>query len=200
MNPPPYSIPADLIGPFLPVVTALEATGVPYHIGGSVASSTWGFPRSTQDADIVADLQSAQIAPFVALLQDDFYLDVPAIETAVRQRGMFNLIHLESMFKVDIILPKRTAFAAAEAARAQATPLTGTPGQMVRLASPEDTILHKLQWYRQGGGVSERQWLDVLGVLKTQNTGLDRAYLEHWAIQLGVAELLTRAWGEAGLP
>ncbi|MGI8586958.1 MAG: hypothetical protein ACR2M0_04620 [Chloroflexia bacterium] len=94
---------------------------------------------------------------------------------------MFNVIHLESMFKVDIILPQRTAFAEAEAARAQATPLADTPGRLVRLASPEDTILHKLRWYLMGGGVSERQWLDVLDVLKTQNTALDSAYLQHWA-------------------
>ncbi len=107
--------------------------------------------------------------------------------------------NLESMFKVDIILPKRTAFAEAEAARAQATPLADTPGRPARLASPEDTILHKLRWYLMGGGVSERQWLDVLGVLKTQNTALDSAYLQHWAGQLGVADLLARAWEEAGL-
>jgi len=183
----------------LPVIGALEVVGVPYHIGGSIASSTWGTPRSTQDADIIADLQLAQVAPFVVLLQADFYLDVRAIETAIQQRGMFNLIHLESMFKVDIILPQRTAFAAAEAARAQATPLANMPGQRVRLASPEDTILHKLRLYQMGGGVSERQWLDVLGVLKTQNTALDRAYLQYWAVQLGVADLLAQAWEEAGL-
>jgi hypothetical protein len=93
MNPPRYAIPADLIGPFLPVIAALDAVGVPYHIGGSIASSTWGFPRATQDADIIADLALPQVAPFVARLQPEFYLDVPAIETAIRQRGMFNLIH-----------------------------------------------------------------------------------------------------------
>jgi len=199
MDPLRYSIPADLLTPFLPVIAALEAVGVPYHIGGSIASSTWGVPRSTQDADIIADLQLAQVAPFVARLQADFYLDVLTIETAIRQRGMFNLIHLESLFKVDVHLPQRTAFAAAEAARAQATPLTDPPGLRVRLASPEDTILHKLRWYQMSGG-SERQWLDVLGVLKTQNTALDQLYLQQWATQLAVTDLLTRAWAAAGLP
>jgi hypothetical protein len=123
------------------------------------------------------------------------------IHDAIRQHSSFNLLHLDTMLKVDVFIPKPAAFEEAAFWRARLEWLDDPPTdtEQVLFTSPEDIILHKLVWYEMGGKVSERQWLDVLGVLKVQGTGLDTEYMREWASHLDVDDLLTQARNEAGL-
>ncbi|MGA7305959.1 MAG: hypothetical protein WBW88_13855, partial [Rhodothermales bacterium] len=113
---------------------------------------------------------------------------------AVRRRGSFNVIHLATMFKADVFLMRRDDWSQQEMKRARSEELNGPDGAVtVRFASPEDTLLHKLLWYQLGDEVSDRQWSDILGVLKVQGDNLDDEYLDKWASRLEVADLLDRA-------
>lgn len=179
------------------VVDALDALGVPYFIGGSVASAMYGLRRTTLDADIVADLRAAHAAPFAEALEGAFYVDAEMIRDAITHRTSFNLLHLETMFKVDIFLPKDRPFDRIQFERRQERIIDQETRRSVALASPEDTILAKLAWYRLGGETSARQWEDVLGVLRVQGEQLDGAYMQHWAEELSISDVLARAIDEA---
>lgn len=186
----------EFLGVVLLVADTFDALGVPYAIGGSLASVWHGIPRTTIDADFVADLQPEQISPFVRALRDQFYVDPLAIVDAMQRRGSFNLIHKTAMFKVDVFLPKERAFDRMQLQRRGREVILDEPERRAWVTSAEDIILAKLEWFRMGGEVSERQWRDVLGVMKTQGTRLDEAYLRHWAVELGVLDLLERAFSE----
>ena len=188
----------DILITLEPLVEALEELGVPYHIGGSVASSLYGLPRLTIDVDIIAELRLEHIRPLVIRLQTNYYIDEDMIRDAIRRRSSFNVIHLDTMLKVDVYIPKSRSFDQEELRRVQQEVLLeGT--RPFNVASPEGTILNKLEWYRMGGEVSDRQWNDILGVLKVQGTHLDMAYLQRWAANLKVTDLLERALVDAGL-
>jgi len=180
------------------VTRVLEELGVPYLIGGSLASTLYGMVRTTQDADIVAEMGPEHVQPFVSALQEEFYLDENMISEAIQHRSSFNLIHRESMFKVDVFVPHPSPFLQSQLARAQKQTFALETGFSAKFASPEDTILSKLAWYRLGGEVSERQWRDVLGILKTLSGELDMSYLRKWARDLNIDDLLERALKEAG--
>jgi hypothetical protein len=191
--------PLDLLDAMTPVVEALEALGVSYHIGGSVASSVHGVGRATADADLVADLRVEHVQPLVTMLEVAYFVQSEAIEEAITQRSSFNVIHLDTMIKVDIFVPPPQPFEQEVQRRAVQDTLDAEErGRRFHLASPEDTILHKLRWYRRGGEVSERQWNDVLGILLVQAGYLDLNYLWRWADQLGVRDLLERALAAIG--
>jgi hypothetical protein len=181
----------------LKVVEVLEDLGVSYHVGGSFASSVHGNPRQTRDADVVADLPASAVPTFVSRLQDEFYLDADRIVQAIQRRSSFNLIHLTTGFKIDIFLLGTGAFDRSEFARHGLQRLVDDLPREFLVKSAEDTILRKLQWYRLGGQSSDRQWLDVLGILRAQGERLDRSYLRHWARDLGVENLLEQALGES---
>jgi hypothetical protein len=190
----------NILSSMIPVVDAFEQLGVAYYIGGSVASLAHGIYRTTADVDIIADLRMEHVRPLVQLLQDTYYIDADMIRDAIKRRSEFNVLHLDTMFKVDIFIQKTRPFDHEVRRRVQQSKLNITGNsRLFFLESPEDVILNKLEWYKMGGEVSDRQWNDILGVLKVQGTSLDLAYLRQWAAALGVTSLLERALEDAGL-
>lgn len=187
----------DLWKAVLPVVEALEQMGVPFHVGGSVASSFTGIARATQDADIIADLRPHHSRPLVEALQGAYYIDRERVDHAIQTRRSFNSIHLPTLYKVDVFVSKDTLFARLNMARRVDLQVPDL-GRSLWFSSPEDIVLHKLLWFSEGGGVSDRQWYDVQGVLRLRKGKLDDSYLESWAEILGITELLERAMREAG--
>jgi hypothetical protein len=176
------------------VVTGVfERLGVPYLIGGSLASTLYGMVRTTQDSDIIAEMRSEHIQPFVTALEANFYIDQELIAESIRRNSSFNIIHRDTMFKVDVFIPRPRPFLKSQLARARRQTFTLETEVSAKFASPEDTILSKLEWYRMGGEVSDRQWRDTLGVLKTNVGDIDLEYLRQWAQELKVSDLLERA-------
>ncbi len=175
------------------VVDALETLGIPYFIGGSMATAVHGVARATMDVDLVADIKPKQLEPLITILGEKFFADEQMIRNAVKKGISFNLIHKATMFKVDIFPSKNRPFEQSQFKRRIAYTLADDLEETAFVASPEDNILAKLEWYRLGGEVSDRQWQDILNVIKIQGDRLDQAYLEKWADQLEVGDLLQRA-------
>ena len=188
---------SDIVAALGPVVDLFESLQVPYSVGGSVASSAHGIARSTLDVDVVADLRPSQVEQLVRLLEGRYYVDRDAVADAVTRRTMFNLVHFDTMLKVDVYVLKRQPFDVKSFERRIEDRLEADDQRLFFMATPEDTVLHKLDWYRAGGEVSERQWSDVVGVLKVQSEALDLDYLRTWAASLDIAELLERAIAES---
>ncbi len=181
----------------LKVTDVFEKLSIAYLIGGSLASTLYGMIRTTQDSDIVAEMRLEHLQPFLSALQDEFYIDEEMIADSIRHNSSFNIIHRETMFKVDVFIPRPRPYLRSQLARAQKQTFTFETEVSAKFASPEDTVLSKLEWYRMGGEVSDRQWRDILGVLKTRAGELDLAYLKKWAIELKVTDLLERALKES---
>lgn len=168
------------------LVRRLESLGVPYMVAGSVASSHHGLPRATNDADIVIDPTPEGLDALVtALAADGYYVDAKVARDALRARRLFNVIDPESAFKVDLIIRKERPFSREEFSRRERRDLGGLAASV---ATPEDTILSKLEWARKGGG-SDRQIEDALGVLRVGADRIDRSYIARWAAALGVEDL-----------
>ncbi len=173
---------------------AFDELGIRYLVGGSFASSVYGVPRATQDVDLVADIGLGHVEALISALADEFYIDAGMIRDGIRRRASFNVVHLATMFKADIFIVRDDPWSHEEMSRARIEPFDMPEGQAsIRFASAEDTVLHKLVWYRLGNEVSDRQWGDILGVLKVQADSLDREYLDRWARVLDVLDLLDRA-------
>ncbi len=181
------------------VTETLERLGVPYLVGGSLASSLHGTPRATQDVDLVAELRLQHVPALVAALEETFYVDHEMIRDAIRRRSSFNVIHLETMFKVDVFILKDDLASRQEMERRQVYRVLDNPPRDLVIASAEDIILQKLYRYQLGAGVSDRQWNDVLGVMKTQGGQLDMPYLTRTAALLNVEDLFQQACRDAGL-
>ena len=179
------------------LANVFKSLGIPYVIGGSFASSLYGIPRATQDVDIVADLRGEDVDAMVRALAGEFVLDADAMRDAIRRTGSFNILHEATMFKADVFVSPQDDWSRERLRRARAEELETPDGSVVvRFSSPEDTLLHKLVWYRLGNEVSERQWRDVMGLLKIQKDHMDEGYLDRWAPVLEVADLLRRARAE----
>lgn len=191
------SRPPELLRALAPVADALEALGVPYFVTGSIASSVRGLARASIDVDLVADLGPEKAARFAGLLRGPYYVSEEAVRDAARERSSFNVIHLETMLKVDVFVADASGPQRAALARARPERLDEDSPRTFPVATAEDVILAKLRWFRLGGERSERQWTDVLGVLRTAATGPDLKYLEGQASALGVEDLLARAVSEA---
>jgi hypothetical protein len=181
----------------LRVLTALEALGARYHVGGSFASSIHGTPRFTHDLDVVVTLSPLQASLLAQELREEFYLDLERLQEAVAGRRSCNLIHLATGFKVDLFVSGTSPFDRSEMARAVPMNLFADASRTVPVKSAEDLVLRKLLWYREGGGVSDRQWHDILGVLRQKRGSLDMAYVERWSTELGLGELLEKALRDA---
>lgn len=181
------------------VTRVLEKLNVRYLIGGSLASTLYGMVRTTQDSDIVAELKPEQIDTFITELNNEFYIDEVMIGEAIARKSSFNIIHKESFFKIDVFVPKMRPFLEQQFNRAQRQILSIEPPAEALVATPEDTILAKMEWFRMGGEVSERQWRDILGIIEVQGKNLDIEYLHRWAKELTISELLQRALKESTL-
>lgn len=188
------TVPVDPIAVALAVTRALDALGVIHTIGGSIASSLAGEPRSTIDIDVVAALRESDVPGLLSALSADFYADEEALRRAVRQRSSANLIHQATQLKVDLFVAGGTPLDEQQLRRRRAVEIT--PGRTLHVHPPEDILLQKLRWYRKGGETSERQWRDILGIIRVQTQHLDRDYLRVNAPALGVADLLVRAFRE----
>jgi hypothetical protein len=188
---------SDLVAALQPVADAFEVLGVRYYLGGSVASSAHGIARASLDADIVAFVEQRHVDRLVELLEAAYYVPVDRLRTAVTDQSSFNLIHLSTMFKIDVFVAKERNFDRQAVERARLQAIDETPDSpRFPVASPEDTVLAKLEWFRRGGEVSERQWWDIVGILRVAG-GIDREYLQQWAKPLGVSDLLERAFAVA---
>lgn len=191
-----------LQGPFrvtFRVAEILEDVGAEYFLGGSLASSVFGEPRTTHGIDIVADLREKHVSLFLKIVHGEFYAPEGLIREAVRERFSFNLIHLQQSLKVDFYLLKDEPFAREQMSRRVRKVLGEADGRAIWVASPEDVILSKLRWFRAGHEASSQQWRDVLGVVKQQAKELDRVYLRKQAGALGLLDLWARAQDQAGI-
>ena len=182
------------------VAGIFDRLGIAYLVGGSLASSLHGIPRATQDVDVVAAIRPDDVRGLVAALQETFYLDEDTIRRAVRERSSFNIVHLETLLKVDVFVARQDNVSEQQMQRRQTFTIDPEARRELVVASPEDVVAQKLYWYRLGDEVSERQWSDAVGVLKVRSGRLDMDYLRRTARLLGVGDLLARACQMAGLP
>ena len=176
----------------LDFVHRLERLSIPYMIVGSFASSVWGRPRATHDTDIVLVAEGPTARSLREVLDPDYYVPERGFEDAIRRRGMVNVIHQKPVWKIDLIFRSDEPFQRTQFDRRLALPFKGAT---LFVASPEDTILAKLDWSRRGE--SERQFRDALGIYEVQRGSLDLAYLAHWAASLGVVDLLKQLESQA---
>ena len=178
------------------VLDALETLEIPYMVVGSFASTFWGRPRTTHDADLVVQIPQGKGRELARLLAPDFYAPEFVIEEAVLKRDQFNVIHREQAFKVDLWLLKDVAY---DRERFRRRLLGLLFDREVWITSPEDVILSKLQWYQMASG-SDRQFQDVLEVYEIQESFLEHNYLDRWARSLGLLGLLEQVRQRAARP
>ncbi|OGR38405.1 MAG: hypothetical protein A2X29_03020 [Elusimicrobia bacterium GWA2_64_40] len=174
------------------VIDALDSGGIPYMLSGSYASSFYGVPRATFGADLVVQLAPSDAGRLYACLKGAFYADEEEIARAAGERASFNLIHLDTAFKIDIFTLKPDAYSKQAFARRVKQPLSQGGGAGIWLQAPEDVIISKLQWYKLGGETSAKQPSDITGVLKTQGGALDTAYLSLWLERLALTDLFQK--------
>lgn len=186
----------DAIDVALLVASAIESAGGAYFVGGSVASSFQGEPRATNDIDIVFALPVESIARFVAALGPSFEVDVDMLRDSLHHRRSCNIFYLPLLTKVDLFALGSSPFDRSEFDR-RSSAVVRSSGETLVLKTPEDTVLRKLLWYREGGEVSEKQWRDILEVLRVSGPSMDASYLDAWAERLVLSDLLARARREA---
>ena len=179
------------------IAELLERLDIPYHVGGSVASSAHGMYRASADIDLVIDPTREQLDALARALESEFYVSRSAMDEALSMRSTFNAIHDQTSFKIDFFIKGAAPFDHEELRRSVRQVIGDTPAHSVLLKSAEDTILRKLEWFRRGGDVSDRQFRDAVSVLAAARGQLDDSYIERWAQELGISDLLARARQEA---
>lgn len=183
----------ELVSTLLPVVAAFNRLRIPFYVGGSIASSYHGAIRSTMDIDIVSELQLQHVDEFLSQFSQDFYVSETAVRQAIARRSCFNLINFGTSLKVDIFVSRGRMFDRACMLRAETARMEGENGTIdVPIATVEDIIISKLEWYRLTDETSERQWDDVNRLIRLVGRTLDRGYLEDSAKMVGVSDLLDR--------
>lgn len=175
----------------------LESLGITYVIGGSVASSIYGKVRFTQDIDMTVEPFESKADEFFRLVRSDFYISSDAMQQALSMKSSFNVVHLESAFKIDVFIQNDTEFEKQLLPRRKFMKLSDRFEKAFSIVSAEDIILLKLMWYRQTDCRSEKQWEDILSVLEVQKDELDLGYLKKWAGVLRIDQLLANAISEA---
>jgi hypothetical protein len=185
----------DHVAVALRVAAILDRLTIRHTIGGSIAASFAGEPRSTIDIDVVVALAHDHVGALVAALEPAFYVSADALHRAIDTRGTANLIHQDSQIKVDFFIAGGTPLDDQQLARRLRVEVR--PGQFIHVHPPEDILLQKLRWFRKGGGTSDRQWRDILAIIRTQGERLDRAYLDLNAQRIDVALDLERAIAES---
>lgn len=189
--------PPDPIEVAASIARIFERLGIRYLIGGSLASSVHGEPRSTNDVDVLADFRLEHVEPFATALGGDYYISTEAVHEAVAAGDPFNVIHMDAAVKVDVFPAAHDAFDQERLRQRERVLLPSRSGASVYVDTAAHSVLRKLEWFRRGGEVSERQWRDSIAILRIQGSRLDRAVMADWAAHLGVEDLLARAWIEA---
>jgi hypothetical protein len=196
--------PADLLAVISPALHAFEDFQVTYYLGGSVASSLHGMQQAARDIDLIVDLHRQPFSSLLPLLKQHYILDEDEADKAVRECTIFQMIHLDSLMKVDLIFPKTDAFNIFMRQLVSRHALSdGYPP--FPIASANEMILFKLQRYqhnertRTDGMRDDAEWNDILGMLKVQGSALDLALLEKWARRLDMIHTLSGAFIDAGL-
>lgn len=187
----------DVLRTLARVTGLFDELGVSWAVGGSLSSSLYGEPRSTNDIDLVALLRPEHVRPIVDRLSMTFYADEEMIADAIRRRSSFNLIDDDTVIKVDVFIPPQGPMGSGQLVRRRRVEIAD--GFAVWVLGPEDTVLQKLRWYRLGGSTSDRQWRDICEVLRVQAATLDSDYLRSTANAAGLRVELDRAISEAAL-
>lgn len=189
-------MPADAVSTLLNLVSVFEELGVAYAIGGSLASSMHGEPRATHDVDVLIELSAATLPSLLSRLAGEYYVSETAARRAIESRTCFNLVHLGSGNKLDLFVAGPEPLDVLQLETCRLCPLTDG-GPAVRVTAPEVIVLRKLAWYRAGNEASERQWRDVLGILRVQGEAFELDRIRALAEDLELVDLLTRAVREA---
>jgi hypothetical protein len=184
------------LGLVLEIAVLLDDLAIPYAVGGSVASSLFGEPRATADIDVAIRVDVVSGERLLGRARGDFYIPMSAAREAIRMGQSFNLLSTDQTFKIDFFVLGDGLLDRRQLERRVQVRIPGT-GRALWVTSAEDQVLRKLDWYRGGGSVSDRQWRDVVGILLVQGAALDMAYLSDTARSLGLAELLDEAVADA---
>lgn len=182
----------DLIAALTPVAEALRRLGVRHYVGGSVASTFHGAIRSTMDVDLICDLGPADVAAFVESFGEEFYISPVAVHDAVQRKSCFNLIHMPTSYKVDVFVSRGRPFDLMAMERATPQPLGTGATTMIPIATAEDSIVAKLEWFRLTNETSERQWDDVSKLVALIGDRLDIEHMQQMAVSIGVGDLLDK--------
>jgi hypothetical protein len=178
------------------IADALDALGATWAIGGSLASAVHGEPRATNDIDIIARLSEASARQLAVRLGPDFYADPDVMAEGARARSSFNVVDTRSFIKIDVFVPPRGPLGEGQLERR--VTLSVIPGlRDLPVLGAEDVVLQKLRWYQAEGRTSDRQWRDIVAVLRTGGDRLRADYLEEVAGTGGLGELLARARRDA---
>jgi hypothetical protein len=174
------------------VVRVLDGIAIPYALGGSLASSVFGEPRATMDIDIAAKVGPEQIDPLLTALSEHFYVPEQTARAACTEGGSFNVLDVETGYKVDVFVVSETLLDRRQIERRITTPL-GDEGRVIDVTAPDDQLLRKLEWFRAGGETSDQQWRDILGLLTMSAERMDFDDLTRTARALGLDDLLAEA-------
>ncbi|MFZ2653438.1 MAG: hypothetical protein WAX69_00850 [Victivallales bacterium] len=184
---------SEILSALEPLVEVFGKMGIDYYIGGSIASSAFGLPRTTLDIDIIADIKKIHAEHLVKALDHEYYIDQDMIRDAVQNHSSFNIIHNSTCFKIDIFILKNRLFDKLSVKRKREGLLDAdNTDKLFFFASPEDIIISKLEWFKIGGAVSERQINDIKGIIKVQGDKLDFDYLKNTASSLKLTDILKK--------